>query len=126
MNQLKLWYRLLWVGYGGTLLSFVAWATLLPNINADGGFTIPWYAALVLPLLLPLPGVIKGSDYTIAGSSMLCIFYLAFAMMEAIAGSSIGLITALLSALWFVASMFFVRFTAQRREAEQAATKTAE
>lgn len=120
MNHLRAWYCLLWAGYGGTLACFVLWAMILPNLDAED-LTLPWYAIFILPLLLPLPGLVKRSAYVIAGTSMLCIFYLAFAMMEAVAGSPFGMATSLFSALWFVASMFFVRLAAQKREAEESA-----
>ncbi|MES2489825.1 MAG: DUF2069 domain-containing protein [Pseudomonadota bacterium] len=63
--QLSLWARRV------TLLSHFL---LIAAIVARNGYGVPMWL-LVVPLLLPLPGLLRGRDYTFAWSTMLLVFY---------------------------------------------------
>jgi uncharacterized membrane protein len=55
---------------GITLASHLA---LIAAVALRGGWGLP--LILVAPLLLPLPGLLRGRDYTYAWSTMLVVFY---------------------------------------------------
>jgi len=62
--QLSLWARRV------TVISHLA---LIAVIALRAGWGVP--LSLVVPLLLPLPGLLRGRDYTFAWSTMLLVFY---------------------------------------------------
>lgn len=70
---------------------------------------------LALPLLLPLPGLWRGQQYTYAWCSMLVVFYIGGFLMEAWANPEIArtaVALAILAAVEFCALLLYVRFAA--------------
>jgi len=73
---------------------------------------------LVLPLLLPLPGLWRGKPYTHAWCSMLIVFYVGGFMAEAWANpesATRAFALASLAAAEFIALVLYVRFAAVDR-----------
>ena len=75
-------------------------------------------AVLALPLLLPLPGLWRGTPYVYAGFSLLLAFYVGGLLMEAVATRSAPMtLLAASTAFEFCALLLFVRMAAQERRA---------
>lgn len=75
---------------------------------------------LLTPLLFPLPGLLRGTLYTYAWSSMLSLMYFAHGVSESwtlIAERTYGLLEIVLSLLWFTGAILYVRLTKRRRTA---------
>jgi uncharacterized membrane protein len=69
-------------------------------------------ALCALPLLVPLPGLVRGRPYTYAWASMLVVFYAAGLLVAAKSGAGPQwLALAILAALEFCALVLFVRFS---------------
>lgn len=62
--QLSLWAR---------RVTVVSHLLLIAVIAMRAGWGVPML--LVLPLLFPLPGILRGRDYTFAWATMLLVFY---------------------------------------------------
>ena len=97
------------------LVVLVAHATLLIGLPVSAGIL---GAALMLPLLAPLPGLWRGTPYTYAWCSLLLSFYVGGLLMEALSGHS-ALLTGLASAaaIEFCALLLYVRFKSAERRA---------
>lgn len=96
------------VFHGGALASLialivlgVAWEAVLAPVR-PGSF---WLALKVLPLLLPLRGVLKRDLYTMQWSSMLILLYLAEGVVR---GMSDGGLSALLG--WIETALVLIFF----------------
>jgi uncharacterized membrane protein len=84
-------------------------------------------AVLSLPLLVPLPGLLRRRTYTAAWASLLLVFYVAGLLSESYAIQSrhvVGLALSTVAALEFVSLLLFVRLSARER-AELPAQKAA-
>lgn len=103
------------------LMSLVAclfywYGQLLPSARL--GMILP--ALLVAPLLLPLPGLIRGRAYTYAWSSLLTLLYLTWILTELLANPAAhsAAYPAFLAALMlFTGCLLFVRLDKREREA---------
>ena len=97
------------------LVVLAAHAALLVGLPVSAG-TLG--AALMLPLLAPLPGLWRGMSYTYAWCSLLLSFYAGGLLMEAVSGRS-ALLTGLASAaaIEFCALLLYVRFKSAERRA---------
>ncbi|MBE0614670.1 MAG: DUF2069 domain-containing protein [Burkholderiales bacterium] len=89
----------------------LAWELWLAPLRPGGS----WLALKVLPLLLPLMGVLHGRRYTYQWASMLILAYFAEGAMRAFAESgasaTLALAEALLSLAFFVSAAFYARLT---------------
>lgn len=102
------------LGYGGLWILLPLWylwlapSTQLPRLLV---------AALVLPLIFPLAGLVRGRAYTYAWSGFVALLYFAHGVGEAwtwpaervYALTEIGL-----SLLWFTGAIAYVRATRRR------------
>jgi uncharacterized membrane protein len=103
------------------LMSLVAclfywYGQLLPSHRF--GMLVP--ALLTAPLLLPLPGLIRGRAYTYAWTSLLTLLYLTWILTELLANpaSRTAAYPAFFSALMlFTGCLLFVRLDKREREA---------
>lgn len=79
-------------------------------------------AIFILPLIASLNGLIRARVYTAAWASMMALFYMAFAMVEYIAGNrSMGVdICLAASILLFVGTVVFAKWDA-REQPDQSA-----
>lgn len=97
---------------GSTLLQKVVLllhAVLILGIPIWSGLKFSW---VVLPLLLPLPGLLRGRPYTYAWACMLQLFYVGALMMGALEGDALATALAVAGALQFCAMLLFVRVRA--------------
>ena len=89
----------------------LAWELWLAPLRPGGS----WLALKVLPLLMPLMGVLHGRRYTYQWASMLILAYFAEGVMRAFAetgtGAALALAEALLSLVFFVSAAFYARLT---------------
>lgn len=95
----------------GLIAGLIAWCGLLPGV------------LLSLPLLLPLPGLLRGNSYTGAWASLLVVFYVAGLLSETygmVSRHTIGGLLTAVAAVEFVALLMFVRWAARERRAVQA------
>lgn len=100
-------------------------ALLLASHFALIGGLLWWCGAaigllLVLPLLAPLPGLLKGRPYTGAWASLLIVFYVAGLLAETYGlqqRHAIGGALTLIAMVDFVATLLFVRWAARERAA---------
>lgn len=78
---------------------------------------------LVVPLLFPLPGLLRGRDYTYAWFSLMLSFYCAGLLAEGVARpelKTVGFLLAGVSAIEFAALNLYVRLRARERQARTA------
>lgn len=91
----------------------IAWEMWLAPLRPGGS----WLVVKVLPLLVPLFGVLRGRRYTHQWASMLSLAYLMEGIVRATteAGLSRGLagLEVLLSLVFFGAAVFYARLTAR-------------
>lgn len=94
----------------------VAWELWLAPIRPGGS----WLVLKALPLLLPLMGILKGRRYTYQWAPMLMLAYFTEGVARAwsdrgpsawLAGAEI-----LLSVVFFLAAIFYARFSAPSRQ----------
>jgi uncharacterized membrane protein len=86
---------------------------------------LPVGLVLVLPLLAPLPGLLRGRPYTAAWAGMLLVFYVAVLLAEGVAVPAhrrLGTVLACVAALDFVSLMLFARLEGRRQRAAAAQT----
>lgn len=100
------------VGYFGIMLLLPLWYGWL----APGGILPPRLALLVLglPLFAPLYGLLHARRYTVAWSLFLSLLYFTHGSMEAWSNADarwLAVTEVLLSLLWFVAGIAWLRTT---------------
>lgn len=98
---------------------FYWYGQLQPSIRL--GMLLP--ALLTMPLLLPLPGMIRGKAYTYAWTSLMTLLYLTWILTELLANPAARIVTypAFFSALMlFSGCLLFVRLDQRERAARQA------
>jgi uncharacterized membrane protein len=87
------------------------WETMLAPLNASGSLLI----LKVLPLLLPLFGILKGKRYTYQWASMLILLYFTEGVVRAWAdqglSAKLAMIEIFLSLVFFVCTIFYARHT---------------
>ena len=114
MNKLSEWARIAALLLHVLLIAgLIAWCGWLPGI------------LLSLPLLTPLPGLLRRRTYTAGWTSMLLVFYVAGLLAEGVAvpgRRSIGTALSVVAALDFVAVVLFVRLASRERQALAAQT----
>ena len=105
-----------WFYYGAvtSLIALIAlcvlWELVLAPLRPEGS----WLVLKVLPLLIPLRGVLKRDIYTMQWSSMLILLYLAEGAVRATTDAStlsatLGAVEMALSLLFFVCILLYLR-----------------
>ncbi len=110
-----------------TLLIFfcVAWELVLDPLRPGGS----WMVLKVLPLLLPLRGVLKRDLYTMQWSSMLILLYFTEGIVRATSdkglSASLGWVEVALVSIFFVCTILYLRpyKQAAKKLAQQAIQK---
>ncbi len=103
----------------------VAWELVLDPLRPSGS----WLVLKVVPLLLPLRGVLKRDIYTMQWSSMLILLYLTEGIVRATSdkglSSTLGWIEAGLVCVFFICTILFLRpyKQAAKKLAQQAIQK---
>jgi uncharacterized membrane protein len=106
----------------------VAWETLVAPLRPGGS----WLVLKVVPLLIPLRGIIKRDVYTLQWSSMLILLYLAEGVVRFTTESGWSQWMAagevLLVAVFFLSSLLYLRPFKQnaRKMAQEAIRKASE
>ncbi|HDP90222.1 MAG TPA: DUF2069 domain-containing protein [Thioalkalivibrio sp.] len=113
MNPVRLTYVLALGGYIGLIATILLWNLLWRP--ADG---VPLYIVLpflLIPLAIPLPGLVRGRPYTHAWATFVAIFYFLVGIWVAADGESrwYGTAIGIFSVVWFTGSMFFTRAKAR-------------
>lgn len=112
----------------GLILLCVAWELALAPLRPGGS----WLVLKILPLLLPLRGVLKRDLYTMQWASMLVLLYLAEGvvrvMTETGMSALLGAIEIVLVCIFFFSTVFYLRPYKQAAKAlaRQAIRKAAE
>lgn len=87
----------------------LAWETVLAPLRPGGS----WLALKVIPLLLPLRGILKRDIYTLQWSSMLILLYLAEGIVRATSdkglSATLGAIEVILVCLFFFCTLLYLR-----------------
>lgn len=119
-------------GAAGSLIGLIvlclAWELVLAPLRPGGS----WLVLKVLPLLLPLRGVLKRDLYTMQWASMLILLYLAEGLVRATTETGmsavLGWAEAALVMIFFVSSMLYLRphKRAAKALAKQAISKASE
>ncbi len=112
--------RLLRVVSGGALVALIflclAWELWLAPLRAGGSSL----AFKVLPLLVPLFGVLRGNRYTYQWSSLLILAYFTEGVVRAWsergASQALAIAEIALSVTFFTAAIFYARFTRALRQ----------
>ena len=90
----------------------LAWETFLAPLRPGGS----WLMLKVLPLLLPLFGVLRGKRYTFQWACMLILLYFAEGVVRAWSdrppSSALAAIETVLSGGFFLAAVYYAKFTA--------------
>ena len=95
----------------------LAWELTLAPLRPGGS----WLVLKTLPLLLPLMGILKGRRYTYQWAPMLMLAYFTEGVVRAWSDSGLSAWLAgaevALSVVFFLAAIFYARFSAPSRHA---------
>lgn len=105
--------KTLWLGAVISLIALiglsVAWELALAPLRPGGS----WLVLKVLPLLLPLRGVLKRNIYTMQWASMLILLYFTEGVVRGSSdqglSSTLGWIEVALACVFFFCSIFYLR-----------------
>lgn len=114
-------------GYFGLWPLISLWYTVLAPTKYFG-IAIP-LVFLLVPLLFPLAGMIKGKQYTYAWTSFLSMYYFAHGIGEAWSdpvANWYGMIEVVLSLMWFVGAIVYVRLYKARAQQTPASGEAGE
>jgi uncharacterized membrane protein len=103
--------RLAAIACAGVLAACVALAALR---SAPWPASLAWTAAALVPVLLPLPGLLRGGRRAYAAATLCVTPYLVYGLTEVIANPQArGAATSILvaSLAWFVALVLYLRIT---------------
>lgn len=106
----------------------IAWEWVLAPLKPGGTLLV----LKVLPLLFPLPGVLRANNYTLQWSSMLILLYFAEGVVRAMTDTGLsailGGIEIVLSTVFFASALAFLRPLKQeaKQRRKQQAEKTSE
>ena len=96
----------------GLIALCLAWEITLAPLRPGGS----WLMLKVLPLLLPLWGILHGRRYTFQWASMLILLYFTEGVVRAWSdrppSSTLAIIEVALSVVFFFASIYYTRFAA--------------
>src|SRR3989337_1943589 len=104
--------KTLYYGAVGSIVALIilciAWETVLAPLRPGGS----WMVLKVLPLLLPLRGILKRDIYTLQWSSMLILLYLAEGAVRATSerglSAVLGMIEVALVCAFFVCTLLYL------------------
>ncbi len=100
----------------------VAWEAVLAPLRPGGS----WLILKVLPLLLPLFGILRGKRYTYQWASMFVLIYFTEGVVRSWSDSGLtqllALLEVILTIVFFLAVIFYAKLTAPSRLANNAAT----
>ena len=89
----------------------LAWELWLAPLRSGGSSLV----FKVLPLLLPLPGILRGNRYTYQWASMLILLYLTEGVVRAMSDKGLSATLAgveiALSLIFFCSAIFYARFS---------------
>ena len=95
----------------GLIVLSLLWERWLAPIRPGGS----WLMLKAVPLLLPLPGLMKGKRYVYQWSSLLILLYLCEGLVRATSDTGLGqwlaMLETLLATLFFVGVLLFCRAT---------------
>ncbi len=101
-----------------TLLALIAlclaWEAILAPLRPGGS----WMTLKVLPLMVPLFGILRGKRYTYQWTSMMILLYLTEGVVrtnDPAPGNALALAEAVLSVIFFVVVVLYSRNTAPSR-----------
>ena len=100
----------------------LAWEAILAPLRPGGS----WMTLKVLPLMVPLFGILRGKRYTYQWSTMLILLYLTEGVIrlnDKAPGNTLAAIEIALSVIFFLAAMFYARNTAPSRLAQASEPK---
>ncbi len=111
--------RLAWLAactaWIGLILLALAWELFLAPLRPGGS----WLVLKVLPLLAPLPGLLRARRYTFQWSSLLVWAYMIEGLVRAVSdpgpSARLAVIEIALAAAFFVAAVVFLRATRSAR-----------
>ncbi|MDD3327732.1 MAG: DUF2069 domain-containing protein [Zoogloea sp.] len=95
----------------------LAWEAVLAPLRPGGS----WMTLKVIPLMFALFGILRGTRYTYQWSCMLILLYLTEGVVrtnDAAPGNALALAEAILSVIFFVATVLYARNTAPSRLAQ--------
>lgn len=121
--------QVFYFGSAGSLVALillcVAWELVLAPLRPGGS----WLVLKVIPLLLPLRGILKRDLYTMQWSSLLILLYLAEGLVRATSdrgfSATLGWVETGLGAVFFVCVLLYLRpyKQAAKKLAQQAIKK---
>jgi uncharacterized membrane protein len=97
--------------WGAIAASLLAWISV--------GYSWPFCALAVLPLLAPLNGLVRGRRYTYAWATLFAVPYLAFAVTELLVNRRarwVAALSLLLVFAWFCTMILFLRASRAHHE----------
>jgi uncharacterized membrane protein len=97
--------------WGAIAASLLAWISV--------GYSWPFCALAVLPLLAPLNGLVRGRRYTYAWATLFAVPYLAFAVTELLVNRRarwVAALSLLLVFAWFCTMILFLRVSRAHHE----------
>jgi len=113
MNKTQLYKTLTLLCVLGTAATLIFWyGPGKPYTDLPFQTRMMFLVLLIIPLLLPLQGLLKNNAHTFKWSTLLCLLYFTHAAMESWANSiarTPALIELALSLGWFVFSIAWVR-----------------
>jgi len=105
----KIFYYSAVVSLLALIATDIAWETVLAPLRPGGS----WLALKVLPLLIPLRGILKRDVYTLQWSSMLILLYFAEgivrAMTDAGLSATLGWVETGLVSIFFLCTLLYLR-----------------
>ena len=114
MSGPRIAYLLTLAGYLGTLALLTAWYSwLAPSPHFPVALIL---LILVLPLLLPLRGLLHGRAYTFSWSCFLALLYFTHGVVEAYSSAEVrhlALLEVALASAWFTGAIVYVRLGAK-------------
>lgn len=120
MNKVFFFRWLTLLSFFGLMLTLLGWILIAPHSD-----NFPIAAMLVLgvvPLLLPMRGLLYAKPYTHAWTSFLMLFYFSHAVGEVYSGDSMllyPLLALIFSFLCFCGSIVFIKLDAKARNSSQ-------
>ena len=95
----------------GLIALCLAWEIFLAPLRPGGS----WLMLKVLPLLLPLFGVLNGKRYTYQWSSMMILFYFTEGVVRAWSepppSSTLAIVEIVLSTVYYFAAIYYARLS---------------
>lgn len=111
--------RALYLGAITSLVALIAlcvlWEMWMAPLRAGGS----WLVLKALPLLAPLPGVLRGRRYTYQWASMLILAYFTEGVVRAWSDTGVSAALAgaeiVLSVVFYICAIFYARLVAMKR-----------